>query len=107
MTTFDAREKAFENKFFREEEKQFRAVSKRRKFLGMWAAEKMRYSDEESLKYALDIIAFGIEDNTEGAVVKKIMADMKKAGLSVSEAEVREKMQELGEKAIRQIEAES
>ena len=92
MTTFDKREQAFENKFFYDEEMKFCVVSRRRKFLGLWAAEQMHKDEEGSLGYALDIVRIGIEDNTEGALINKILKDMQDAGLEITEEELREKM---------------
>ncbi len=106
MTIFDDREKALENRYFRNEEVRFRVVAKRRKFLGMWAAERMHKSEEESLKYALDIVQHGVTDPTDATVAKKILRDMQDAKLTISEREIREKMAELEEKAKRQVEKE-
>src|SRR6185436_20277793 len=41
MTTFDDREKAFENIYARDQEMQFKIVARRNRLLGMWAAAKM------------------------------------------------------------------
>jgi hypothetical protein len=38
MTSFDDREASFENKFKHDKELEFRAVSRRNKMLGLWAA---------------------------------------------------------------------
>jgi hypothetical protein len=38
MTTFDKREKGFENKFAHDEELRFKATARRNKLLGLWAA---------------------------------------------------------------------
>ena len=38
MTTFNDREKGFENKFAHDEEMQFKAAARRNKLLGLWAA---------------------------------------------------------------------
>ena len=39
MSTFNDRENAFENKFAHDEEMMFKAVARRNKLLGLWAAE--------------------------------------------------------------------
>ena len=103
MTTFDKREQAFENKYFRDQELEFKAVSRRRKLLGLWAAKKLRLDAEEALQYALEIVKHGVEDSTEGAVVNKIVNDIEEAGLDVTEEQVRDKMDELGQIAADQI----
>lgn len=95
MTTFDEREKAFENKYFHEEELKFRIISRRRKMLGLWAAEQMHMSEEDSLKYAIDIVRKGVELNEDNALIQQTLSDMKEAGLKIEESRVREKMDEL------------
>ena len=103
MTTFDQREQAFENKYFRDQELDFKAVSRRRKLLGLWAAKKLRLDAEEALEYALEIVKHGVEDSSEGAVVNKIVADVEEAGLDITEEDIRDKMEELGQAAADQI----
>ncbi|MCK9992559.1 MAG: hypothetical protein Dbin4_01079, partial [Alphaproteobacteria bacterium] len=41
MATFDEREKGFERKFALDAELEFKAMARRNKLLGLWAAEKM------------------------------------------------------------------
>ena len=41
MTTFDEREKGFENQFAHDEELKFKATARRDRLLGLWAAEKV------------------------------------------------------------------
>ena len=41
MTTFDDREKAFENMFAHDQEMEFRIQARRNRLLGEWAAAKM------------------------------------------------------------------
>ncbi len=103
MTMFDNREKALENKYIHDKEVEFRIVSRRRKLLGLWAASQMRVSEEASLQYALEIVRYGIEDTKEGAVVNRVLADLRKVGVNVSESELREKMDALHEQAKREV----
>ena len=42
MSTFDERENAFESKFAHDEELQFKAVARRNKLVGLWAADGER-----------------------------------------------------------------
>ena len=48
MTTFDEREKGFENKYALDQEQELKAVARRNKLLGLWAAEKMGLSAESA-----------------------------------------------------------
>lgn len=106
MTTFDEREKAFENKYFHDEEMKFKIISRRRKLLGLWCAEQMHMSDEDALAYALDIVRFGIEDTRDGAVINKLLGDITEHGFSIEEQQLRLKMAEFHEEAERQIKSE-
>ena len=47
MTTFNDREKGFESKFALDQEQEFKAMARRNKLLGLWAAEKMRAQNGE------------------------------------------------------------
>ena len=52
MASMDDREKAFENKFAHDEELKFRAMARRNKMLGLWAAEKLGKTGEAAEAYA-------------------------------------------------------
>src|SRR3546814_18589880 len=51
MTTFDNREKAFEDKFAYDAETAFRIAARRNRLLGLWAAEQMKLTPEEADAY--------------------------------------------------------
>jgi hypothetical protein len=103
MVEFKDREKAFENKFAHDENIKFKIASRRRKLLGLWAGERFGLDDEKALEYAMEIVRFGLEDKQPGAVVKKIITDAEKNGVSLSEDEVRENMEEFEKLATKQI----
>lgn len=103
MTNLDNREKAFENKFAHEEEIKFKTLSRKRKLLGLWAAETMGLSEEESLSYAISIVQLGIENSNPTVYINKIIDDMNARGLGVTESQVRLKSDEFAELAKRQI----
>ena len=65
MTTFDDREKAFEAKFARDEEMNFRIVARRNKLVGQWAAEKMDLTPEEADAYAKAVVQAEFEQVDE------------------------------------------
>ena len=56
MTDFSDREKAFENKFARDEETQFKIMARRNRLLGGWAAKKMGLTPEETEGYAREVV---------------------------------------------------
>ena len=48
MSTFDDRERAFENKFAHDEEMLFKATARRNKLAGLWAADLMGLSGDDA-----------------------------------------------------------
>ncbi len=107
MTTFDDRERAYEAKFALDQEQEFKAVARRNKLLGLWAAEKMGLSPESAEEYAKAVVRADFEQPGEEDVFRKIAGDFKGSGLTVSEGEIRSKMDELGSVARDEIRAQS
>lgn len=92
MTTFDDREKAFEQKYAHDQEMQFRAEARRNKLLGLWAAELMGREGEEAEAYAREVIHADFEEAGHEDVVRKVARDL---GEKSSADAVRRKMDEL------------
>jgi hypothetical protein len=103
MTTFDKREEGFEKKFALDEEQKFKAEARRNKLLGLWVAEKLGKSGEAASAYAKEVIAAEFEEAGDASVVRKVTGDLSAKGISVSEPEIRRKMDELAAVAIAQI----
>ena len=103
MTTFDDREKGFESKFALDQEQEFKAIARRNKLLGLWAAEKMGLSADSADQYAGAVVRADLEQPGEEDVYRKIAQDLEGAGLTVSEGEIRRKMDELSSVAREQI----
>lgn len=108
MTTFDDRERAFENKFARDQEFQFRVTARRNRLLGAWAAELMGLSEAETDAYAKDVVRADFEEAGDGDVVRKLLGDLTAAGVEVDEGTIREALYEKQIEARRQfIEAQN
>lgn len=105
MTTFDDREQAFEAKFALDQEQEFRAIARRNKQLGLWAAEKMGLSPESAEDYAAAVVRADFEQPGDEDVFRKVAGDFKASGLTVSEGEIRSKIDELASIAREQIRA--
>jgi hypothetical protein len=103
MTTFDDREKGFESKYALDQEQEFKAVARRNKLLGLWAAEKMGLSAESAEQYASAVVRADFEQPGEEDVYRKVAQDLEGAGLPTSEGEIRRKMDELSSVAREQI----
>ena len=105
MTTFDDREKAYEAKFALDQEQEFKAMARRNKLLGLWAAEKMELSADSAEEYAKAVVRADFEQPGDEDVFRKVAGDFKASGLTVSEGEIRSKMDELGSVARDQVRA--
>jgi len=103
MTTFDDREKGFESKYALDQEQEFKAVARRNKLLGLWAAEKMGLNASGSEEYGRAIVRADFEQPGEEDVYRKIAGDFKGSGLNVSEGEIRSKMDEFASLSRDQI----
>lgn len=101
MTTFEDREKGFENKFARDNELEFKAIARRNKLLGLWAAELMGLTNADD--YAKVIVKADFEQPGDEDVLRKVFTDLTGAGLSTTESEIRRKMEELLAVAREQI----
>jgi hypothetical protein len=104
MTTFDERERAFENKFAHDEEMKFRAIARRNKMAGLWAAGLLGKSGEDADSYAMDVVRSDFENFAHGDVVRKLRTDL---GDRVEETEIRAKLEECHAAAKSQILAEA
>jgi len=105
MTTFDDREKGFEAKFALDQDQEFKAMARRNKLLGLWAAEKMGLSPDSAEQYAQAVVRADFEQPGEEDVFRKIAGDFKGSSLTVSEGEIRSKMDEFASVARDQIRA--
>lgn len=103
MTTFDKREEGFEKKFAHDEELRFKAMARRNKLLGLWAAGVLGRSGAEADAYAKEVVLADFEEAGDSDVMRKVAGDL--AGKGITEQQVRAKMTELLAEAVAQIQA--
>ncbi|WP_343343249.1 DUF1476 domain-containing protein [Sphingomicrobium sp. XHP0239] len=89
MADMNDREKAFENKFARDQEMQFKITARRNRLLGHWAAEKMGLTDVEADNYAKEVVRADFEEAGDEDVIRKVLGDLTNAECDVSEADIR------------------
>ncbi|MBC2860261.1 DUF1476 domain-containing protein [Stappia sp. 28M-7] len=106
MSTFDRREEAFESKFAHDEELRFKAVARRNKLLGLWAAEKLGLDADKAQDYAKEVVRADFEEPGEEDVFRKIRKDFTDAGVDQSDHQIRRTMDELLHQAVEQIQNE-
>ena len=97
MSQFNDRERAFEAKYARDEEMQFRIIARRNKLLGLWAAKQMGLTDEEAESYAKDVIRADFEEAGDNDVIRKVLGDLTAAGVDCDEDKL---VEALGNKEI-------
>ncbi len=103
MTTFDRRRDSFEKKFALDEEQKFKALVRRNKLLGLWAAEKMGLTGTEAADYAKEVVKADFSEPGEEDVFRKIKEDFTAKGVDQSEHQIRRTMDELMATAAQQI----
>ena len=103
MTQFDDRERAFEAKFARDEEMQFRIAARRNRLLGEWAARQMGLTEAEAESYSKDVVRSDFEEAGDHDVIRKVLGDLTSAGVECDEETVREAMRNKEIVARRQI----
>lgn len=89
MTTFDDREKAFENKYAHDAEMQFKAAARGNKKLGLWAAERLGLTGDAADDYAKTVVAADLEEAGHEDVIRKVKGDFADKGVALDETELR------------------
>ena len=103
MTTFEKRERGFESKFALDQEQEFKATARRNRMLGEWAAGLMGLQGDHVSDYAKAVVKSDLELPGDDDVLRKVFEDLKGAGVTVSETDVRNKMGEFLAVARQQI----
>ena len=106
MTTFDDREKAFEDKYKHDQELQFRVEVRRNKLLGLWVAELLGLSGDQATAYAKEVVAADFEEPGDADLLRKVLGDLQGKSVEMSEQRLRKKMDELRTVAKHQIMSE-
>ena len=95
MTTFNNREKAFEDKYKHDQDLQFKVEVRRNKLLGLWVAELLGLSGADADAYAKEVVSADFEEPGDADVVRKVLGDTEPKNLDLNEHSLRKKMDEL------------
>ena len=96
---------AFENKFAHEEALRFKAMSRRNRLLGLWAARQLGKSDAEAATYAGTVVMADFEEAGDADVVRKVVSDLDRAGVPADEGKVRRVLEGFMDRATEEIKA--
>ena len=103
MTSMMDRQEGFERKCALDEEQRFRAVSRRNRLFGAWAAGKLGKEGADLDAYVKDVIKADFEEAGDEDVIRKVGNDFANAKVAVSEAEIRAAMEDAMATAVEQI----
>ncbi len=106
MYAFDERERAEEARFAINEELRFRALVRRDRQLGLWAAGLLGKTGEAAATYAREMVNADIAAHDEDAVFRKVRGDLTRGKLRFSDRQIKTQMQDLMDSALRQVRAE-
>ena len=93
----------FEKRFAMDEELKFKAMARRNKLLGLWAAEKLGKTGAEADAYAQEVVRADFEEAGDDDVLRKVRADFDAAGVAQLDNQIRAMMEGLMATAIEQI----
>ena len=105
MTTFDEREKAFEQKFAFDAELKFKAESRRNKAVAEWVGAKLGLTGDALEAYVREVRKADIAEKGDHDVFHKVKGDLTAKGVKVDDAEIRKVMAEALSKAVADIES--
>jgi len=97
MSSFEDREKSFEKKFAHDQELQFKVSARKNKYLGQWVSKILGYNEENEKEYIQSVIKADFQEAGDEDVFRKLKEDLKNQ--NISDEEIRNKMDELNEKA--------
>ena len=107
MAQFKDREKAFENKFKRDQEFDFKVSARRNKLLGIWVAEQLSLDSDAAEAYAKEVVASDFDEPGDDDVLQKVLGDLQGKGVETSEHLVRKEMDRLMSVAREQVSSET
>lgn len=103
MTKIEDREKAFEQKFAKDQELAFKVESRASRLIGMWVAEKLGLSGEDAKTYAREVVAANLDEPGLDDVIRKVKADLDAKSAGVSAHAIEKQTNLLLEEAKRQL----
>ena len=107
MTSFNDREKAFEKKFEKDQELQFKVTARKNKLLGLWAAGLMGKSGADAEAYAKEVVLADFEKPGDSDVMAKLVKDLAAAGKPTEEHTIRKQSERLVDEAKKQVMTET
>ena len=100
---FDDRKKSQEAKYKMDEEKRFKARSRRNKLLGLWAAGRLGMTEADAQAFARDVVIAASGLPGDAMIAGWLLGELESRGAGVAEAEIVAEMARLLPVAEQQI----
>ncbi|MGH9695134.1 MAG: DUF1476 domain-containing protein, partial [Bryobacteraceae bacterium] len=81
MIEFTKRGEAFEGKFAHDEALRFKAIARRNKLIGLWAAQRIGKSGADADAYASEVVIADFHEPGDEDVIRKLVNDLEVAGV--------------------------
>lgn len=102
---FDLREESFEKRFAMSEELRFKALARRNKLLGLWAAQLLGYDGDAAKARADALVQTQVGRSDDEALAADLAGEFSRAGVEVSPHRIRRKIGEAMAQALADIQA--
>jgi hypothetical protein len=105
MDEFDRRKRGFEKFFALNDALRFKALSRRNRAVGRWAAEKLALAGEAADRYVENFADTRIDAAGDEALVARLRDEFVRAGVDVSAHRIRRRLEAAMAEAVAEIEA--
>jgi len=105
MNELAKRGEAFERKFVHEEAMRFKAIARRNRLMGLWAAQRLGKSGADAEVYANTVVIADLEEPGDEDLIRKVVSDLRAADVRSDEDQIRRVLEEFAVRAVAEIKA--
>lgn len=102
-SSFDDRQKAFENKFKADEDFRFRVNARAVRLFGLWAAGKLGFTGAAAEKYAEEVLHADFDEPGIKDVIRKVQKDLKDKGIDATEHHLENEFHPFQQQAMKEL----
>ncbi len=92
MTTFDERERAFEQRFVRDEEARFQTRNRRNRLLAKWACEQLNLTDKVADGFVTSFTECAVVA-ADAVLIERLRSDLAAVGIAATPTALRREME--------------
>jgi len=105
MNKLTKRGEAFESKYAHEEAMRFKAIARRNRLMGLWAAQRLEKSGADAEAYANAVVIADLEEPGDEDLIRKVVSDLRAADVRSDEDQIRRVLEEFAVRAVAEIKA--